>query len=634
MMTQVFLIYKFLKLIDSEEETIINFDIFVRIHTENELELIFKDITLKKQIDVSKYEIKQKTLYLAKSAHELKNPVLCVQELVEQLYEIYLKRGKKINDLDLLSQIFSLIPQIKSLSNYILILVKDLDYFSQKQLGNSVSFDMHECRLEDVLKFCKDVSKALLRKYGKNEKVTFNIIRPSLCTMPEVINTDEWRLKQIIINLISNSIKFTDFGKIDLEIQYSLVNDQPSFKFIISDTGRGIPNEEQHKLFRPFNKGSESQNNEIGSGLGLSIVNDLSKRLGLPIEFSSKVGKGSSFWFTVCNKQKTKSYQSFYNKNLDTKPVSNCDESVITLKLENIDNFDFQTTKELNKSINNDSGIYLKGEFKTFERKNEEYNIIDTNICENLNEEYQNLSPKRLSESQSSHNSTSPNNKCHVKRKEKRKESINIQNINIYNSIPCQQIGSDSFIFKSITNRVTTRKKSSNINFIDRSSEKVKTTILRPFSNTEEINNLVLNSSGNDNVKYIIVCDDTNIIRESTNRILSKVAHNLGVSICILEAEDGIECLYIIYKCIRLGLNISFVLSDDNMGFIKGIKSAEILNTMLNEMKMQPIPFFLISAFSFENDFKKQYSPKIITDFIIKPLKTDHVEKIFTSHAL
>src|SRR5690349_9460921 len=117
--------------------TKINFDISVRLLKNNEIELIFCDITLKNEIHIWKSELKKKTLFLSKSAHELKNPVLCVQELVEQLYDIYIRRNsnKAKSDLEQLSQIFSLIPQIKSFSNYILVLVKDLDYFSQKQLG-------------------------------------------------------------------------------------------------------------------------------------------------------------------------------------------------------------------------------------------------------------------------------------------------------------------------------------------------------------------------------------------------------------------------------------------------------------------------------------------------------------------
>jgi nitrogen-specific signal transduction histidine kinase len=580
------------------------------------MDLIFKDITMAKGLKSSNSDLSQKTLFLSKSAHELKNPVLCIQELIEQLYDTYLKRNANAkNELEQMASIFNLIPQIKSLSNYILVLVKDLDYFSQKQLGNNVSFEIHETKLEDILGFCKDVAKGLLRKYGKNERIQFSIIKQrGLNNLPEYLQTDEWRLKQLIINLISNSVKFTDQGKIDLEVSYSFISEMPAFRFSVTDTGRGIPKSEQKRLFKPFNKGSTSSNysgslkndNLIGSGLGLNIVYDISKKLGLPIQFTSEPGKGSCFWFTVYNTEKVKSYNSFYVKNfLDTKPNADCNESLMTLKYENL--IDDSVTKETqNRSSNilfnngngtignqtqnhsqNDTSYFLKKDFQTFE------------IKENKKEEVKENSERRsLGMSISSTKSKVP------KKNNRRRESINIQNINIFNSI-----------------QSTRHRKFKN------EEEEGERQFLKHFINCE----LFELEYEDENVNYVIVCDDQKVIRQNTIRMLSKISKETNRKICVLEAEDGIECLYLVFKCIKIGIHISFIMSDDIMEFIKGVKSAELLKNML-EHKFPPIPFYLLSGMLYEDDYKKQYSLSI-SEFLVKPIRQDKVKDIFLTHS-
>ena len=114
---------------------------------------------------------------------------------------------------------------------------------------------------------------------------------------------DSKSLHQILINLIYNSIKYTNYGQITLEItKISMSKNENSVNllFEISDTGIGIPKEEQEKLFKPFYRVENQENdNQIGSGLGLIITQKLIDLLGGSLELESSPGLGSRFYFTL-----------------------------------------------------------------------------------------------------------------------------------------------------------------------------------------------------------------------------------------------------------------------------------------------------------------------------------------------
>jgi signal transduction histidine kinase len=113
--------------------------------------------------------------------------------------------------------------------------------------------------------------------------------------VPEVIEADERRLRQVLINLLGNAVKFTQKGSVRLE-----VSSMPwAIRFKVIDTGCGISPDEIPQLFRPFSQlGSASQKQE-GSGLGLAISKHIIQTMGSNLEVQSELGKGSSFWFDL-----------------------------------------------------------------------------------------------------------------------------------------------------------------------------------------------------------------------------------------------------------------------------------------------------------------------------------------------
>jgi signal transduction histidine kinase len=263
-----------------------------------EIEFLFNDVSRTMLKEKQLAEFKYKSLYLSKLAHEFKNPLICVSELLNEAYDVLPEKVQ--ND----ERIKINFEQIKSLSSYLQILIKDLNYFSETQLGKIKELKKKEIDLYSVIDFCKKIVKILLIKSNKNSKVDFNVNIED--RVPTKILTDEWKLKQVLINLLSNSVKFTIFGSISLEVTLEQQNDTEEnsarIKFLVKDSGVGIKENKQKIFIKPLRKDSTKAINvfnEHKAKLGLSIAKEILSTLGHGLEFESKQGEGSKFWFYI-----------------------------------------------------------------------------------------------------------------------------------------------------------------------------------------------------------------------------------------------------------------------------------------------------------------------------------------------
>jgi len=151
-----------------------------------------------------------------------------------------------------------------------------------------------ECFIRDLFKELHLIFLQNLKRSGK-EKVEM-VVKWDWPMSDLAIYTDPFRLKQILMNLLGNAIKFTEEGSVTLGIE-----DHPNgIRFFVADTGIGIREEKQNVIFDRFMQGHETKTKLYGgTGLGLAISKNLTEILGGQIGLDSESGKGSTFWFIL-----------------------------------------------------------------------------------------------------------------------------------------------------------------------------------------------------------------------------------------------------------------------------------------------------------------------------------------------
>ena len=117
--------------------------------------------------------------------------------------------------------------------------------------------------------------------------------------VPSAISCDPRRLRQVLINLLGNAVKFAPGGAVRLHVDAVQGEGQPSIRFTVSDNGRGIPPEHQDRIFQPFEQAGDGPGRAAGTGLGLAITRELVSLMGGRLGLRSDPGQGSAFWFEL-----------------------------------------------------------------------------------------------------------------------------------------------------------------------------------------------------------------------------------------------------------------------------------------------------------------------------------------------
>jgi len=233
-------------------------------------------------------ENKQKEKIFAKLSHEFKTPLNSIIGMINETLDL------KVN-----KQLLSKLQVIKNLSNYVIFLIADIIQYSNIQQIEDLRLHNIELNIEDILSFCYQILVSLLScNKNKRNNITTNLLINEDIKEYKVI-ADESRVKQLLLNLISNSVKFTNSGKI--EIKCKKIFDENNNDFIkveVKDTGIGIKEEDKKRLFKDFemlNTEESIKNNAGGTGLGLSICRSLISKMHMRMEFKSEYLKGSKF---------------------------------------------------------------------------------------------------------------------------------------------------------------------------------------------------------------------------------------------------------------------------------------------------------------------------------------------------
>lgn len=255
------------------------------------IEGVFIDITQRKiqETAVKEKELaiasnKAKSEFLANMSHEIRTPLNGIIGFTELLIKSKLDKLQK-------KYMHTVNQSAKSLMQ----LINDILDFSKIESGN-LELVVEEINLEKLT--CEVIDTVRFDAREKNLDLDIHINND----VPVTIWVDPLRLRQILINLLGNAVKFTFEGKVKLKIEVSSKIDthQTMLRFSVSDTGIGIKPENHKKIFDAFSQEDNSTTRQFGgTGLGLSISNKLLGMMNSKLELQSEVNKGSTFYFDI-----------------------------------------------------------------------------------------------------------------------------------------------------------------------------------------------------------------------------------------------------------------------------------------------------------------------------------------------
>ncbi len=223
-----------------------------------------------------------KSQFLANMSHEIRTPMNAIIGFADALAE-----G------ELTDEQCESVEIIRDSAQNLLRLINDILDSSKIEAGK-LDVEIVDCSLAQLFNSVESMTTPKAEAKG----LEFAIITAD--ALPSQIHTDPARLRQCLINLVTNAVKFTDRGHVHINVSLQRDNDIPFIRFDVDDTGIGIPVDEQKKVFEAFVQADETAFRKYGgTGLGLSITKQLGELLGGRLSLTSQPGKGSTFSLVI-----------------------------------------------------------------------------------------------------------------------------------------------------------------------------------------------------------------------------------------------------------------------------------------------------------------------------------------------
>lgn len=254
---------------------------------------VITDISAQKSVEENLRHAKEaaeeanraKSAFLATMSHEIRTPMTAILGSLEYLL-----------DTPLIKEQHKMASIARDSGQSLLAILNDILDLSKIEAGK-LTLEALPTSPRSLVQGACDAAQIMARH--KNIYLRCRFAEPP----PALMLVDPTRVRQLLMNLVNNAVKFTEHGGVTVMAQYQkprLAGEQPSLRVVVQDTGIGMSDEQQAKLFRAFSQADDSTTRKFGgTGLGLSICQKLVERMGGQMGAYSRKGQGSAFWFNI-----------------------------------------------------------------------------------------------------------------------------------------------------------------------------------------------------------------------------------------------------------------------------------------------------------------------------------------------